>query len=66
MLDQKDCQISLVAAAPSKAKLILYHIRLGHLPFSRLKHLFPCSYEACNKTKLVCDAYKLVKHTRNS
>ncbi|WVZ55981.1 hypothetical protein U9M48_006573 [Paspalum notatum var. saurae] len=47
-------------------KIFLLHRRLGHMTFENLNKLYPDAFKGVDRTKLVCDACELGKHTRTT
>ncbi|CAO2199022.1 unnamed protein product [Urochloa humidicola] len=43
----------------------LLHRRLGHVPFESLSRLYPDAFKGVDRSKLMCDACELGKHTRS-
>ena len=46
-------------------KILLLHRRLGHVPFESLSRLLPDTFKKVDRSKLLCDACELGKHTRS-
>jgi len=58
---------ALVAAIGEQEKeIFLLHRRLGHVPFESLNKLYPDVFKDVDRSKLVCDACELGKHTRST
>ena len=58
---------ALAAAIGAKEReIFLLHCRLGHVPFESLNKLYPDAFSDVDRTKLVCDACELGKHTRST
>jgi hypothetical protein len=53
-----------VAIEGIEEEIILLHCQLGHVSFESLSKLYPDVFEKVDKSRLVCDACELVKHTR--
>ncbi|WVZ95817.1 hypothetical protein U9M48_041533 [Paspalum notatum var. saurae] len=47
-------------------EIFLLHRRLGHMTFENLNKLYPDAFKGVDRTKLVCDACELGKHTRTT
>jgi len=57
---------ALTAAAEGDVRgILLLHYRLGHVSFESLSRLYPAMFKGVNKSRLVCDACELGKHTRS-
>ena len=58
---------SALTAAPEGdfKEILLLHYRLGHVSFESLSRLNPAMFKGVDKSKLVCDACELGKHTRS-
>ena len=59
-------QVVLGESKSTHLQIIQWHKRLGHPSFYVLAKLYPHLFKHCNVETLVCDAYKLTKHTRIS
>ena len=46
-------------------EILLLHRRLGHVPFESLSKLHPDAFKKVDRSKLLCDACELGKHTRS-
>jgi len=46
-------------------EIMLLHCRLGHVPFESLSRLHPDAFKKVDRSKLLCDACELGKHTRS-
>ena len=46
-------------------EILLLHHRLGHVPFESLSRLHPDTFKKVDRSKLLCDACELGKHTRS-
>ena len=46
-------------------EILLLHRRLGHVPFESLSRLHPDAFKKVDRSKLLCDACELGKHTRS-
>jgi transposase InsO family protein/copper chaperone CopZ len=46
-------------------EILLLHCRLGHISFETLRRLHPAMFKGVDKSRLVCDACELGKHTRS-
>ena len=58
---------ALAAAGGEQEKeIFLLHYRLGHVPFESLNKLHPDVFKDVDRSKLVCDACELGKHTRST
>ena len=58
---------ALVAAIGEQEKeIFLLHRRLRHVPFESLNKLYPDVFKDVDRSKLVCDACELGKHTRST
>ena len=55
-----------VAVGAKEREIFLLHCRLGHVPFESLNKLYPDVFKDVDRTKLVCDACELGKHTRST
>ena len=56
----------MTAAAEGDVRgILLLHYRLGHVSFESLSRLYPAMFKGVDKSKLVCDACELGKHTRS-
>ena len=47
-------------------EILLHHCRLGHISFENLSRLYPMMFKGVDKSRLVCDACELGKHTRST
>jgi hypothetical protein len=47
-------------------EILLHHRRLGHISFDNLSRLYPMMFKGVDKSRLVCDACELGKHTRST
>ena len=54
-----------VAIEEDVKKILLLHRRLGRVPFESLMRLHPDTFKKVDKSKLLCDACELGKHTRS-
>ena len=64
-INQAESVLVAVVGAQEK-EVFLLHCRLGHVPFESLNKLYPDVFKDVDKTKLVCDACELGKHTRST
>jgi hypothetical protein len=46
-------------------EILLHHRRLRHISFENLSRLHPMMFKGVEKSRLVCDACELGKHTRS-
>jgi len=46
-------------------EILLLHRRLGHVPFESLSRLHPDAFKKVDRSKLLCEACELGKHTRS-
>ena len=53
-------------AGEAEKKIILHHYRLGHPSFDNLSKMYPDMFKGVDKSRLVCDACELGKHTRST
>jgi hypothetical protein len=54
------------ASGGHEREIFLLHRRLGHVPFESLSRLYPNAFKEMDRSKLLCDACELGKHTRSS
>jgi transposase InsO family protein len=50
----------------AEKEIMLLHCRLGHVSFESLNKLYPNVFKKVDKSRLVCDACELGKHTRST
>ena len=64
-INQVESALAAVVGAKER-EIFLLHCRLAHVPFESLNKLYPDVFKDVDKTKLVCDACELGKHTRST
>jgi hypothetical protein len=55
-----------VAIEGAEKKIMLLHCRLAHISFETLSRLYPDVFKKVDKSRIVCDACELDKHTRST
>jgi len=64
-INQEESALVITSGGHEKEIFLLHH-RLGHIPFEGLSRLYPDLFKEVDKSKLLCDACELGKHTRSS
>jgi transposase InsO family protein len=64
-INHKDLALTLAIEGAEK-EIMLLHCWLGHVSFERLSKLYPNVFQKVDKSRLVCDACELGKHTRST
>jgi hypothetical protein len=55
-----------VAIEGTEKEILLLHYRLGHVSFESLSKMYPNVFKKVDKSRLVCNACELGKHTRST
>jgi hypothetical protein len=64
-INHKDSALTMSIEGAEK-EIMLLHCRLGHVSFESLNKLYPDVFKKVDKSRLVCDACELGKHTRST